>query len=411
MWVHTGNLLKRISGYHFDYDARGNLTRKESHKGIQTFSWDAHNQLTRSTSFSSATEPKLCTDYLYDVFGRRIAKRVVDEHRHTVIEQTLYDWEGLTIASEERIGQQLGKHAANPGRDWQNAPALALNVQYLYEDGQFVPLAQYINSSDGQAELLSSRGWQAELAEETQAAPKLYHYVCDHLGTPQLLMNQGQEVVWEAKAKVWGETCVMSRAAADEQVINNHRFQGQYYDAETSLHYNTFRYYDPELGRFISQDPIGLMGGINLYQYAPNPVEWVDPWGLRRVIGAISRVTTKKGTSNLKNDPRKTHSEILNLQKMNEKGQLKDQDVVIDNIEGFFDDGSKQTIGMCSKCRAEMFDSLISGGAKSVSIPETRSNKVIGNLKIPKENFRAAQEALSSLLNKGLGTRKTSDMV
>ncbi|CAM2812497.1 HNH/ENDO VII family nuclease [Weeksella virosa] len=55
--------------------------------------------------------------------------------------------------------------------------------------------------------------------------------------------------------------------------------QNQYYDAETSLHYNTFRYYDPELGRFISQDPIGLMGGINLYQYAPNPIEWVDPWG------------------------------------------------------------------------------------------------------------------------------------
>ena len=286
----VGNLLKRISGYHFDYDARGNLTRKESHKGIQTFSWDAHNQLTRSTSFSSATEPKLCTDYLYDVFGRRIAKRVVDEHRHTVIEQTLYDWEGLTIASEERIGQQLGKHAANPGRDWQNAPALALNVQYLYEDGQFVPLAQYINSSDGQAELLSSRVWQAELAEETQAAPKLYHYVCDHLGTPQLLMNQGQDVVWEAKAKAWGETRVMSRSATDEQVINNHRFQGQYYDAETSLHYNTFRYYDPELGRFISQDPIGLMGGINLYQYAPNPVEWVDPLGWKGV-----NIITKPG--------------------------------------------------------------------------------------------------------------------
>ncbi|MDK7178182.1 RHS repeat-associated core domain-containing protein, partial [Micrococcus luteus] len=108
------------------------------------------------------------------------------------------------------------------------------------------------------------------------------HYVCDHLGTPQLLMNQGQEVVWEAKAKAWGETRVIRRPATDEQVINNHRFQGQYYDAETSLHYNTFRYYDPELGRFISQDPIGLMGGINLYQYAPNPVEWVDPLGWKR---------------------------------------------------------------------------------------------------------------------------------
>ena len=258
------------------------MISKESHQGVQTFSWDAHNQLTRSTSYRSATEPKLVTDYLYDVFGRRIAKKVVDECSQTVVEQTLYDWEGLTIASEERIGQQLAKHADHPDRDWQNAPTLALNVQYLYEDGQFVPLAQYINSSDGDAELITSNSWQTEARSEVKAPAKLYHYVCDHLGTPQLLMNQGQEVVWEAEAKAWGETRVISHASADEQVINNHRFQGQYYDAESQLHYNTFRYYDPELGRFISQDPIGLFGGINLYQYAPNPVEWVDPLGWKK---------------------------------------------------------------------------------------------------------------------------------
>ncbi|XVN73496.1 Putative deoxyribonuclease RhsC [Oligella sp. MSHR50489EDL] len=155
--------------------------------------------------------------------------------------------------------------------------ALARDVQYVYEDGSFVPLAQYINSSTGEAEHISPMAWGAESAprESSATPPKLYHYVCDHLGTPQLLMNQGQEVVWEAEAKAWGETRVISHASVDDQVINNHRFQGQYYDAESQLHYNTFRYYDPELGRFISQDPIGLMGGINVYQYAPNPVEWV----------------------------------------------------------------------------------------------------------------------------------------
>ena len=58
------------------------------------------------------------------------------------------------------------------------------------------------------------------------------------------------------------------------------RYQGQYFDAKTGLHYNRFRYYDPDAGRFISQDPIGLAGGINLYQYAPNPLVWVDPLGL-----------------------------------------------------------------------------------------------------------------------------------
>jgi len=60
------------------------------------------------------------------------------------------------------------------------------------------------------------------------------------------------------------------------------RYQGQYFDAETGLHYNRFRYSDPDAGRFISQDPIGGAGGINLYQYAPNPLVWVDPLGLRK---------------------------------------------------------------------------------------------------------------------------------
>ncbi|EEC0267140.1 hypothetical protein ABG39_001849, partial [Salmonella enterica subsp. enterica] len=58
------------------------------------------------------------------------------------------------------------------------------------------------------------------------------------------------------------------------------RLPGQYFDDETGLHYNLFRYYAPECGRFVSQDPIGLNGGINLYQYAPNPLSWIDPWGL-----------------------------------------------------------------------------------------------------------------------------------
>ena len=56
--------------------------------------------------------------------------------------------------------------------------------------------------------------------------------------------------------------------------------QGQYHDDETGLHYNRHRYYDPQTGRFISKDPIGLAGGVNVYAYAENPVLWTDPLGL-----------------------------------------------------------------------------------------------------------------------------------
>jgi len=64
-----------------------------------------------------------------------------------------------------------------------------------------------------------------------------------------------------------------------EIITNNIRFQGQYFDEETGLHYN--RYYSPYVGRFISKDPIGLLGGFNIYAYAPNPIQWTDALGLK----------------------------------------------------------------------------------------------------------------------------------
>ena len=69
-------------------------------------------------------------------------------------------------------------------------------------------------------------------------------------------------------------------AAKQDKITNPIRFQGQYFDDESGLHYNRFRYYSPGQARFIHQDPIGLAGGINHYQYAPNHVNWVDPFGL-----------------------------------------------------------------------------------------------------------------------------------
>ncbi|WDU47153.1 RHS domain-containing protein [Taylorella equigenitalis] len=272
-----GNLLRHISGSHFDYDQRGNLIKKESAKGIQTFDWDGFNQM-KSTTFRGlglAAGSRLDTQYRYDVFGRRIGKRVVDVRTKDVLEQTLYDWDGLTIASEDRIGEQLAVQAQIRKESGSEKRKLSSEVQYLYEDGEFVPLVQYTNSA------AVGLGYGSLGGGSKGVAPAIYHYVNDQIGTPQILMNAEQEVVWEAQSKAWGDT-IISAPVSDDGVISNHRFQGQYFDAESELHYNTFRYYDPEIGRYISLDPIGLLGGLNNYQYAPNPVEWVDPWGLIR---------------------------------------------------------------------------------------------------------------------------------
>jgi len=81
--------------------------------------------------------------------------------------------------------------------------------------------------------------------------------------------------------KAWGEAReVISEAAKAAGITNPLRFQEQYYDAEIGAHYNRYRYHDPLAGRFISKDLIGRQGGINFYEYAPNPTEWIDPLGL-----------------------------------------------------------------------------------------------------------------------------------
>ena len=85
-------------------------------------------------------------------------------------------------------------------------------------------------------------------------------------------------LLWYGEYTAWG------RLKKDERVYKNahqpFRLQNQYYDEETGLHYNLMRYYEPEAGRFVNQDPIGLLGGYNLYQFAPNVQAWIDVWGL-----------------------------------------------------------------------------------------------------------------------------------
>jgi len=106
------------------------------------------------------------------------------------------------------------------------------------------------------------------------------------------MTNTQGEVVWEAEYTTWGNTAKVTYKqtqstieSEDEVAFQPLRFQGQYYDKETGLHYSRFRYYDPDVGRFTTQDPIGILGSDNFYAYAPNPILWVDPLGLKCANG------------------------------------------------------------------------------------------------------------------------------
>ena len=165
----------------------------------------------------------------------------------------------------------------------------------IYEQDSFEPVAQLIWLRDGLTAAndepkTNDEGWYGNNKPVIKTGVQLYHYHNDHLGTPNELTDQQGDVVWYADYEAWGNT---AKVVWREQVIDNVkvskdelqpiRFQGQSFDTETGLHYNRFRYFDPDLGMFTSRDPIGLNGGTNVFAYAPNPTGWIDPFGLAKV--------------------------------------------------------------------------------------------------------------------------------
>ncbi|WP_448654328.1 RNase A-like domain-containing protein [Pseudomonas fluorescens] len=222
----AGNRLVIQGDHHYDYDAFGNLIRQRRGKGHQLvteYRYDCQHRLVGITQPNGQT-----ASYRYDPFGRRISKTVDDI-------TTEFFWQGDKLIAE---------HHANRHRS------------YIYEPDSFRPLA-----------LLEGFG-----PEYT----KPFHYQLDHLGTPQELTAPDGEIVWSAHYRAYGQ---ISRLDINK-IDNPLRFQGQYFDPESGLHYNRHRYYNPDSGRYLTPDPVKLAGGINAYQYVPNPTGWVDPLGL-----------------------------------------------------------------------------------------------------------------------------------
>ncbi|MGP9631280.1 RHS repeat-associated core domain-containing protein, partial [Halomonas sp. AOP42-C1-46] len=126
----------------------------------------------------------------------------------------------------------------------------------VYEPGSFVPMLRI---------------------DDTQQGQVLSAYITDALGTPMQLVTPNGQPRWLAEPDDWA---AVKNQRAVRNVTQPIRFQGQWHDEESGLYYNRHRYYDPQQGRYISQDPIGLNGGTNFYGYVTNPTGMVDPLGL-----------------------------------------------------------------------------------------------------------------------------------
>ena len=156
---------------------------------------------------------------------------------------------------------------------------LGTSVTYYHYDLEGRLLAETDASGQTRAEYLYLGHAPLALSRSGQ----LYYYHNDHLGTPQTLTDGAGRVVWSARYRAFGEASI-----GVGYVTQNLRFPGQYYDEESGLHYNYQRYYDPDIGRYLTSDPIGLDGGLNTYGYAlQNPLRFVDPTGETAAAAAL----------------------------------------------------------------------------------------------------------------------------
>jgi RHS repeat-associated protein len=219
--LEAGNRLRAYGGFSFDYDADGNLTHKYRTGFDQQLSWNSLGQLVQAvTNGQTAT-------YGYDGGGRRVRKTV-----NGVVTRYLYNG-AHRVADLDGSGNVLAEYTYYPGTDR--------------------PHAMRVNGS-------------------------LYYFLADGPGNVVGLVDAYGSLVNEYRYGPFGEA-----ETVRETVAQPFRFTGRELDAETGLYYFRARYYDPLVGRFVSEDPLGLKAGLNVYAYLGNdPVNGRDPSGMQQ---------------------------------------------------------------------------------------------------------------------------------
>ncbi len=320
----------------FAYDVHGNITeRRIGWHTVQHLHYSAEHQLKSITVTRLHDKPTLkavgqqettppaattqTTHYRYDALGRRIDKT-------GSFGTTRFGWDGDLLALEIR-GSKQSEYLYEPDSfvplaKLESATHIQRPEHKAIHPKKVASLFKTAQTDSEQKEA-PAHASQAQEAIESEASVEavkekvkdfsVYYYHCDQIGAPQELTDEQGHIVWAVDYKVWGRTSTLevsatgtdnldpydlnrfwpggprdlkARSSSTTQALNeveqNLRFQGQYFDSESGLHYNRFRYYDPQTGRFVHQDPIGLEGGLNCFMYAVNPFEWIDPVGLSK---------------------------------------------------------------------------------------------------------------------------------
>ena len=255
------NRLKTYNGTTYYYDDLGNLIHRELADGeVQNYFYDLHDQLVKAEIFKK-DGTKETWSYTYDALGRRIGKgRLKNEE----VSETSFphDLSGNDLENQTRFvwdGSHLLQEIHSDGR-----------YTYIYTDqDSYEPLAQV-------------RDWTTEDGENRQ---QIHYFHCDQIGIPREMTDKDGNLLWFGNYTGWGR--LKEETKVTDAAYQPFRLQNQYADHETGLHYNFFRYYEPDAGRFVNQDPIGLWGGENFYIFARNTHKWIDPYGLHEIYATL----------------------------------------------------------------------------------------------------------------------------
>ncbi|MFF7880558.1 RHS repeat-associated core domain-containing protein [Streptomyces sp. NPDC020794] len=253
-----GTRIRSADRTTYDHDAQGRLVRRartllNGQRRTWTYAWSAEDRLAGVT-----TPDGEHWQYLYDPLGRRVAKVRLAEDG-SVTARTDFSWDGTRLAEQ----------VSPDGRV----------TSWDYSPDTHRPVAQTERTPTPRG---PQESFLARLAEETTGdrAVRFHAIVTDAVGAPAELVTADGEVTWQRRTGLWGTSLPgpedRGRAGTDCPL----RFPGQYADPETGLHYNYFRYYDPETARYLSPDPLGLAPAPNPAAYVHNPYSWSDPLGL-----------------------------------------------------------------------------------------------------------------------------------
>ncbi|WP_419666495.1 RHS repeat-associated core domain-containing protein [Streptomyces sp. 2-1] len=244
--TYSGSLIERAGRTFYRHDGQGRVVRRVTKllsggRREWRYVWNAEDQLT-----DVRTPDGRYWHYVYDPLGRRVAKQLLGDDGTTVVEHVTFFWDG------DRLAEQTDG-VVSTSWDWGSGTT---------------PVGQRVRG----------RGPVGPDSPQEEIDERFYAIVTDLIGTPTELVDEDGDVVWTRSSTLWG---VPAGPAGGDRADCPLRFPGQYFDAETGLHYNHHRYYEPGTARYLSPDPLGRTPAPNHYAYVNNPLQWMDPLGLK----------------------------------------------------------------------------------------------------------------------------------